>query len=414
MAKLIKNPYIGPRPFLRSPEDQTRFYGRRHETDRLITLIYCHQLTLLYSITGAGKTSLLNAQVIPTLEQDSFDVLPIARVHGSYVGRERDIGHSNSNFYLMNAMTSLKPAIDPSSIENMSFHDFWNAYFSKRDKRGKPCYQVIILDQLEEMFKTILENWLEQRENFFKEISETLDKNPFLRVVFVIREDYLAEMDPFVSLLPERLRARIRLERLTREDAILAVTEPFKNTGLSFENGVAEKLVDDLMTMRVESSPDRVSEISGNFVEPIYLQIVCQRLWEKSITAGINTITFSQLVDDDVDEALEEFYEEAIRAAIQRSRIVEGDLRKWCEETLITPRQTRSLVHRDQAFTMGMTNEVIDVLETKRLIRGEWRYGAKWYELTHDRLIKPILDSNRLFESKQKRSRSKRYFFGKS
>ena len=34
------------------------------------------------------------------------------------------------------------------------------------------------------------------------------------------------------------------------------------------------------------------------------------------------------------------------------------------------------------------------------LIRAEWRAGARWYELTHDRFIEPILSSNKVFNEK--------------
>jgi hypothetical protein len=37
------------------------------------------------------------------------------------------------------------------------------------------------------------------------------------------------------------------------------------------------------------------------------------------------------------------------------------------------------------------------VLESMHLIRAEWRAGARWYELTHDRFITPILLSNKAF-----------------
>ena len=34
------------------------------------------------------------------------------------------------------------------------------------------------------------------------------------------------------------------------------------------------------------------------------------------------------------------------------------------------------------------------------LIRAEWRAGARWYELTHDRFIEPIISSNKVFNDK--------------
>jgi hypothetical protein len=95
-----------------------------------------------------------------------------------------------------------------------------------------------------------------------------------------------------------------------------------------------------------------------------------------------------------VDLALEDFYKDAILSASKQTGIVEGEIRRWCEENLITSSGTRSIIHRGHNFTDGMDNKVIDILEGKYLIRKEWRSGASWYELTHDRLIKPIQTSN--------------------
>jgi tetratricopeptide (TPR) repeat protein len=37
---------------------------------------------------------------------------------------------------------------------------------------------------------------------------------------------------------------------------------------------------------------------------------------------------------------------------------------------------------------------VVDILQSKHLLNSEWRAGARWYELTHDSLIRPIRESN--------------------
>ena len=41
---------------------------------------------LLYSQSGSGKSSLVNARLIPLLEAEGFDVLPPARVQGVVEG----------------------------------------------------------------------------------------------------------------------------------------------------------------------------------------------------------------------------------------------------------------------------------------------------------------------------------------
>ena len=83
-------------------------------------------------------------------------------------------------------------------------------------------------------------------------------------------------------------------------------------------------------------------------------------------------------------------------------RLREHNIREWCEEKLITSAGTRSLVYQDVKNTGGMSNKVVDVLQNKYLIRAEERAGSKWFELTHDRLINPIKDSNKKHEETKK------------
>src|ERR687884_159658 len=73
-------PYVGPRSFRRDVEDQSRFFGRDAETEEIVSLITSHRLVLIYAQSGAGKTSIFNAQVTPALESYGFNVLPLARV----------------------------------------------------------------------------------------------------------------------------------------------------------------------------------------------------------------------------------------------------------------------------------------------------------------------------------------------
>ena len=71
------NPYVGPRPYER--RDRGNFYGRDREARELRALIVADREVLFYAPSGAGKTSLLNAVVIPALEDKGFHVLPTVR-----------------------------------------------------------------------------------------------------------------------------------------------------------------------------------------------------------------------------------------------------------------------------------------------------------------------------------------------
>jgi hypothetical protein len=59
-------PYKGPESY--QTEDAHLFYGRDDDAEELVCTILSNRLTLLHAQSGSGKTSLLNARVIPRLE----------------------------------------------------------------------------------------------------------------------------------------------------------------------------------------------------------------------------------------------------------------------------------------------------------------------------------------------------------
>lgn len=46
-----------------------------------------------------------------------------------------------------------------------------------------------------------------------------------------------------------------------------------------------------------------------------------------------------------------------------------------------------------------MDDELVAKLVNAHLVRGEYRGGALWYEIAHDRLIEPVRASNRRLRS---------------
>src|SRR5262245_2142329 len=59
-------PYVGLRPYER--EERDWFFGREQDAQFLCDKILSARLTILYSQSGLGKSSLLNALVVPQLE----------------------------------------------------------------------------------------------------------------------------------------------------------------------------------------------------------------------------------------------------------------------------------------------------------------------------------------------------------
>jgi len=387
----VENPYVGPRPF--EERHQRRFFGRDWEADELVSLVIAHPAVLLYAQSGAGKTSLTNAKLIPLLrDEEGLQVMPVARVRGEVP--EEIQPEQIGNLLIFNTLLGwMESGTDPTQLVNLSLSAFLKGWPRPRDEEGQPTLRVVIFDQFEELFTLYPERWTE-REGFFAQVADALSQDPFLRVLFVLREDYLAQLDPFVGLLPERLRTRFRLERLRQEAALSAVEGPLRDTERSFAPGVAESLVEELLKIRVETRAGETVEVPGEFVEPVQLQVVCRSLWEE-LPPEVTEITHPHLwTFGDVDQALRTFYERALRGAVQQTGVKEGRLRLWFERGLITPMGTRGTAYRGAKSTGGVPNAAVDVLDEQHLIRAERRAGARWYELTHDRFIGPIQRSN--------------------
>jgi WD40 repeat protein/tetratricopeptide (TPR) repeat protein len=395
------NPYIGARPFERTGEDERRFFARDVELEETIALLHIQPILLIYAQSGTGKTSLFNAGMVPALAEAGFRVLlPPARVGGAV---PHAVEEDETNLYVYNALLSLAPDEDPSRLRRLTLPEFLErdrlAHDPPDDKDSQEALRVptvLAFDQFEEIFALHSANSHSHQEEFFRQIGEALDADPLLRVVLLMREDYLAQIEPFVDFLPGSLRARYRLELLSPEAALDAVVRPVERIAdaqVSFAPSVAESLVGELRMVRAEDETGQVRTIEGPYVEPVQLQVVCESLWAH-LPPGTDTITHQHLREfGDVDQALTDLYEMAIDEAA-RGSVTERRMRAWFEERLITPMRTRGTVVRGAVDTGGIPNATVDQLVDAHIIRAEQRAGARWYELVHDRFIDPILASN--------------------
>src|SRR5260370_21314335 len=265
-------PYIGLRPF--SVFDKDIFFGRLREICQIVNLIYVNQVTLLYSKSGVGKTSLLEAGVIPRLQEDEFEVLPRGRV-GGFVPKCISGTEIENIFIFAFLLSSSELTANPTTRLGVSLPKHLRELKCPFDE-GVPAPRALIFDQCEELFTTHQDRWV-NRQGFFEQVCEALEGDHRLRIVFALREEYLGEMERYAHLLPDGLSARFRLEPLRAADALMAVSDPVKMAGRCFAEGVAEKIVRDLMKMEVltvKGGTTVVHSQLGEFVEPVQLQVV--------------------------------------------------------------------------------------------------------------------------------------------
>ncbi|HSH04110.1 MAG TPA: hypothetical protein VLL52_16465 [Anaerolineae bacterium] len=403
------NPYVGPRPFER--QDKDKFFGRDHEAQELLSLIIAHRTLVFYAPSGAGKTSLLNAQVIPFLEDEGFELLPQVRVQGPPIP---GLNTKNiTNIYTFYTLLSwLSDEAGPAQLETdkdalataqqlsqQTIADFLQHRPHQTDRYGLTKPRILIFDQFEELFTAYPQHW-RQRETFFHQLNHALNADPLLHIVFSLREDYVAQLDPYAVHLPRNLRYRFRLERMRPANATAAVNGPLRHTNRAFAPGVAEQLTNDLRQLRVETIRG-TQIVTGEYIEPVQLQVVCQNLWA-DLPPDVTTITTQHLQTfGNVNQALARFYERGITTIAQKQDLKQDILRDWFEQELITPASTRGLVYQGPDTTGELPNPAVSALEDFHLIRGEWRAGARWYELTHDRLVEPILHANQTYRDEK-------------
>ena len=267
-------PPVKPRDLPESPyrhlyrfEDQHAevFFGRGREIRELyqrVTAPDSPPVVLFYGPAGVGKSSLLDAGLIPRLE---------GKNEVRYERREPTLGLGNS----------LRLAF-PMEFRKLSRRDAWIA---AEKQLGRPL--VIVLDQIEEAFtkpNPQQPNELEEFAQLLRRIFFSAENRPQGRLILGFRKEWFAEID-------ERLadaqvpRSRIFLERLCREGAIEAITGPVDDPRLashyqlSVEAGLPEVIADDLL-----ADPDTP-------VAPT-LQILLTRMWSEACRRNREKPTF--------------------------------------------------------------------------------------------------------------------------
>jgi len=399
----ISNPYIGPRPFQR--EEKRLFFGRDKDADKLLSMIIDNKIVILYAQSGAGKTSLINACMLDLLEEEEFKVLKIEKI-GDDIGRK----FNPQNIFLFNTLTHLN--LKGSVHQELEKEDL-SAFIKHNYKDLIENPFVIIFDQFEEIFTAHRDRW-QDREGFFYEIEKLCENYPTSRIVFTMREDYIGYFDSFDHIWNVR-PYYFRLDLLNKDGALSAIKNPAKFKKRKYDKDVAETIVQELLRSKFQDQEGQTKIIEGEFVEPVQLQIVCQKLWD-SLNPHEEVITKDHLeVIGGVEKVLEDFYEAALHKALKEYPDKEQKLRNWIGKRLITPIETRGTVLYDKTEIGEIHGSMIESLRNSYLIRFEKRAGANWISLSHDRFIDPIIQSNQQWQLKTQQKKARKFknlFYG--
>jgi WD40 repeat protein len=386
----LSPPYVGPSAF----REGDVLYGRDAEALDLCDQLIASRIVLLTSPSGAGKTSLIQARIVPYMRNEGFRVYPLIRV-GAAPQWVTGLDTTTANRYVTCTINCLEQDDGISAPGSNGQHadlELSN-YLDVRNAGEGAQRELLIFDQFEEIL-TVDPTDREAKREFFRQLAAVLRK-PHRWGLFAIREDYAAALEPYTRRVPTGLKTTFHLDLLGPDEARRAIQEPAKWVDVTITDASANRLVDELRQVRVQHPDASVTDEQGLYVEPVQLQIACLRVWHLvNPEAGARIELDSLPPRSIVDDALAEYYATQVGAVAARTNIGERKIRDWIQNYLITPQDIRGQVPLGPKLTQGLENAAVKGLENAYILRADRRGSGIWYELAHDRLVPPIQQNN--------------------
>lgn len=411
--------YPGINPF--SIDEKDIFFGRTDEKEKLYNQICVDQLIVLFSKSGLGKSSLINAGIIPLIkERESFQPY-----HVKFSGYNKDskitlLEYIKKGIIADNDVETLlsKFEIDQKSI--------WHILKSNQLLSGKNDF-LLIFDQFENLFTFPLEeikkfkeelselinvrvpeNYLQKLEEEYAKNNEILTENEInqlyeplnVKILIAIRSSKISLMNSLKDKLPSILNKTFELAPLNPEQARNAIVKPAKLEGDAFESPqfeITKSALDKIFLFLNREGDDEI--------ESFQLQVICRYIEDKVIGSNKKVITdtdlgeisivFKNLYDDFIDTIENEEEKKKVRILVEEGLIFEEDKR-------------RLSVYEGRIKTQfGISDKLLDKLVKSRIIRGDRHpLGGNSYELSHDSLVEPILESRKKREKEEEKEKA--------
>ncbi|HOY06328.1 MAG TPA: hypothetical protein PLO67_13050 [Saprospiraceae bacterium] len=429
--------YPGPQSFTEA--DEGLFFGRKRETKALYDLIMVQPLVVLFAKSGMGKTSLLQAGIIPRLRFTEYDPV-ILRLNDVQIPLEQQALRKIAPELVHIDRVAPSDPVDAPSL--------WTEIIRyNNEHKGTP---LLIFDQFEEIFTLYSD---EQRAAFVRQLSDVingtlpetlrqriregmsagtldtaavaaLEQTPRVKIVLSIRSDLLHYLHLLSPEIPSILRNRFELLGLRPEQAEEAIVNPASQAQEAgdYVSPPFAYTAEAVAQMLSYLSRRQQSLFSVNRQEPeiesFQLQLLCEYIERKVIAAGSDGVTSSHPVttltvtpafyggEPGIEQILSQFYTNTL-AAIPDARQREK-ARRLLEDHLMKNERRVSVDETTIVQTHGVTSATLDMLVNKRLLRQDVRETGEYFEISHDTLLTPILKSKQEWEAKQAAKRVRR------
>ena len=379
---LPKTPYRGIESFRFS--DHGIFFARDDEIRNLLRLIVIYRGVLLYGESGSGKSSLVNAGLIPEAASEGLraDRIRVQPRSGEELVVERiSLAESGSDFL-------------PSSLADDS--DAPQIVLPAKGLRerlaavaGDESRPLLIFDQFEELITLFeeapapdaVESALECQRRIVDVLVDVLnDETLPVKLLFSFREDYLAKVQKLLERNPELVDQSLRLTPPGTDALPRIIRGPFEDHpghfGRELSVGLTERLT-SAIERRSASGQVSLSEV----------EIVCLRLWESpNPDELLEKRHVRGILEDYLTESLDKFPQELHYLAIA---LLSQMVTSTGARNVVSADDLFERVHEDEPeITRERVEETLDELETKtKLVRREHRHELHLYEISSEFLV---------------------------
>jgi hypothetical protein len=396
-------------------ETRAYFHGREEEVAELGRRVQRKLLTVLFGQSGLGKTSILQAGLVPRLRPEGY--CPV------YVRLDYDPHSPPPAEQIKRAVFRATEAAGTwtRSGTAVAGETLWEFLHHRddvlRDAAGRTLTPILIFDQFEEIFTLAQSDDAGRRraQEFIQDLADLVENRPpaalearidrdetdaaqfdfaraDYRILLSLREDYLAHLEGLKDRMPSVTQNRMRLARMTGAQALAAVRQPAPQL-------VGEAVAEAIVRFVAGGAGLGVAE-----VEPSLLSLICRELNNARLAQGHAEIS-ADLLAGSRDTILGEFYERAL--ADQPAGV-----RVFIEDEMLTDSGFRESVAEERVrkgFTAaGAPEGALAQLVDRRLLRAEDRLDQRRVEVTHDVLCSVIVASRNVRREREARAETER------
>jgi AAA ATPase domain len=263
-------PYPGFRPFRR--EEWPIFFGRERQVQSLLRLLADHHFICLHGPSGSGKSSLIEAGLIATLEREH------RRFETAWCTATFRPGTAPLWNLARGLLLAIRPDGEPDLAAVVEAHSRLVrpggsvARAARESGLARGANLLLVADQFEELFRFRALGDAGEARRFVDLLLDVFDEQPEgIHLVLATRTDFLGDFSEIVGLAEAANTAPFLTPALTEDELRAAIRGPAELYGGSVEEAMVE-------TMLSESAnqPDRL---------PI-LQHALMRCWNVASSSG--------------------------------------------------------------------------------------------------------------------------------